>query len=64
MAEPTGFEPAISGLTGQYAKPLHTAPRTSIQQNQVSRQPRACVNPVYMRFTSKETAAYVRTFDI
>ena len=23
LAEPTGFEPAIFGLTGRYAKPLH-----------------------------------------
>ena len=23
LATPTGFEPAISGLTGQYVKPLH-----------------------------------------
>ena len=27
LATPTGFEPAISALTGQYVKPLHHGPR-------------------------------------
>ena len=40
MAVPTGFEPAISSLTGTYARPLHhgtmkSAPLNSVDDGEV-----------------------------
>jgi hypothetical protein len=39
LAVPTGFEPAISSLTGTYARPLHHG--TDLEESALSRSPLA-----------------------
>ena len=44
MADPTGFEPAISALTGPHVRPLHHGSNTPSRADKIIPEPRPFVN--------------------